>query len=142
MTLGWVFYLGIRNTGPTAGIIKTVHYVLGSKKDFEDFENGKVMTYKLLKDREDAIIPDPNTEVRSGVWHRLNEMPKFSWGWITYVDVFGATHRRGWKHGIHTTGRTDSLPGCYTYEPWNIKFREEPSDQTRCHRMPSRDKSC
>ena len=122
-------HVGLRNTGRTAGIIKTVHYALASKNEFEDFENGKIITYKMFKDREDAIVPDSRIEVRSGIWHRLSEMPKVSWGWITYVDVFGTVHCQGWKHIIHTTGRTDSLPGCYTYEPWKIEHGEETSDQ-------------
>jgi hypothetical protein len=122
-------HLGICNTGRTAGVIKTVHYALMPERDFRDFENGKMITYKMFKDREDAIIPDPNVEVRSGVWHRLSEMPKVSWGWIEYVDVFGETQYQGWKHIVQPTGHTESLPGCYTYKPWEIKHREEPSNQ-------------
>jgi hypothetical protein len=122
-------HLGIRNTGRTAGIIKTVHYALGSEKEFQEFEGGKIITYKVFKDREDDIIPDPGAEARSGVWHRLSEMPKVSWGWITYVDVFGTIQRQGWKHNVDNRGRTESLPGCYTYEPWNIEHGEKPSDQ-------------
>ena len=101
------------------------------KKILKTSKMEKLTTYKLFKDRENAIIPDPNTEVRSGVWHRLKlRCPSSRGDGSPDVDVFGATHRpQGRKHSIHTTGRTDSLPGCYTYEPWNIKFREEPSDQ-------------
>jgi len=99
------------------------------KKDFDDFENGKVVTFKKYRDREDSIPPRPDTEVRSGVWHRLSEMPKVSWGWITYVDVFGDTQQQGWKHIVQSTGHTESLPGCYTYKPWEKDHKEIASDQ-------------
>jgi hypothetical protein len=119
-------HLGIRNTGRTAGIIKTVHHALLPK---EEFEASKTITYYVFNGREDAIIPDPNAEVRSGVWHRLSEMPKVSCGWITYIDVFGTTRRRGYKYIIDHRGRTDSLPDCFTYEPWNTEYKEKPSEQ-------------
>ena len=122
-------HVGICNTGRTAGVIKTVHYALMPKKDFDDFENGKIITFKKYKDREDSVPPIPATEVRSGVWHRLSEMPKVSWGWITYVDVFGDTQQQGWKHIVQSTGHTESLPGCYTYKPWEKDYKEISSDQ-------------
>jgi hypothetical protein len=125
-TVRFGIHLGIRNTGRTAGIIKTVHHALLSK---EEFEENKIVTYYVFDGREDAIIPDPNTEVRSGVWHRLSEMPKVSCGWITYIDVFGVTRRRGYKYVIDRRGRADSLPDCFTYEPWNTEHKERPSEQ-------------
>jgi len=121
-------HVGIRNTGRTAGIVKTVHHALISK---EDWNIKKIITYEVYDGREDAIPPDPNTEVRSGVWYRLNLMPKISCGWITYIDVFKADWRQGWAHEISMTGRTESLPGCYTSEPWKTEHRERPSDQER-----------
>jgi hypothetical protein len=119
-------HLGIRNTGRTAGIVKTVHHALLSE---EDFASGRIITYRKFDGRENAIIPDPNTEARSGVWHRLSEMPKISCGWLTYIDVFNSEQRQGWKYRADATGRTDPLPGCYTYEPWNDEYAEIPSDQ-------------
>src|ERR1700735_549965 len=53
-------HLGIRNTGRTVGIIKTVHHALITKD--EDDDPAKVITYDVYSGREDAIIPDPNTE--------------------------------------------------------------------------------
>jgi hypothetical protein len=119
-------HVGIRNTGRTAGIVKTVHHALVSK---EDWDAKKIVTYKVYDGREDVIAPDANTEVRSGVWYRLNIMPKISCGWITYIDVFETEWRQGWAHEISMTGRTESLPGCYTNEPWKTEHREKPSDQ-------------
>jgi hypothetical protein len=119
-------HLGVRNTGRTAGIIKTVHHALLSK---EEFEVNKIIAYYVFNGREDAVIPDPNVEVRSGVWHRLSEMPKVSCGWITYIDVFGTERRQGYKYVIDRRGRSDSLPGCFTYEPWKEEHRERPSEQ-------------
>jgi hypothetical protein len=125
-TVRFGIHLGIRNTGRTAGIIKTVHHALLSK---EEFEANNSITYYVFNGREDAIIPDPNMEVRSGVWHRLSEMPKISCGWITYIDVFGIKRCRGYKYIIDRRGRTESLPGCFTYEPWNSEHKEKPSEQ-------------
>jgi hypothetical protein len=119
-------HLGIRNTGRTAGIIKTVHHALISK---EDYDAKAIITYGVYSGREDAIVPDPNFETRSGVWHRLSEMPKVSCGWITYIDVFKTVHRQGWKHIVDTTGRTESFPGCYTDAPWTVEHEERQSDQ-------------
>lgn len=119
-------HLGIRNTGRTAEIIKTVHHALLSE---DDFKLGRAITYDRFNGREDAIIPEPNTEVRSGVWHRLSEMPKISCGWITYIDVFKEEQRQGWKCRIDVAGRTDPLPGCNTHEPWKNTHDERPSDQ-------------
>jgi hypothetical protein len=119
-------HVGIRNTGRTAGIVKTVHHALVSK---EDWDAKKIITYEVYDGREDVIAPDPNTEVRSGVWYRLNIMPKISCGWITYIDVFGTEWRQGWAHVINATGRTESLPGCYTYKPWKAEHGEKPSGQ-------------
>jgi hypothetical protein len=56
-------------------------------------------------------------------------MPKVSCGWITYRDVFGKTHRQGYKYLIHPNGRTDPLPGFFDYEPWNTEHREIASGQ-------------
>ena len=119
-------HLGIRNTGRTVGIVKTVHHALINQ---EDYDTQAIITYSTYQGREDAIIPDPNAEARSGVWHRLDEMPKVSCGWITYLDIFGETHRQGYKYLIHSDGRTNSLPNCFTYEPWKVEHKEKPSDQ-------------
>lgn len=100
-------HLGVRNTGRTVGIIKTVHSALITKEEDEDSKN--IITYDVYRDREDAIIPDPNTEARSGVRHRLNIMPRVSRGWITYRDIFGKTHRQGFRYVVHPSGRTNSL---------------------------------
>lgn len=126
LTMRFGIHLGIRNTGRTAGIIKTVHHALLSK---EEFEANKTITYYVFDGREDVIIPDPSSEVRSGIWHRLSELPKVSCGWITYIDVFGTTHRQGYKYMVGLRGRTDSLPDCFTYEPWKTEYKEQPSDQ-------------
>jgi hypothetical protein len=114
-----------------------VHHALISQ---EDYDAKTIITYSKFGGREDAVIPNPDAETRSGVWYRLSEMPKISCGWITYIDVFKATQRQGWRHKIDTTGRTESLPGCYTDEPWNTKHEEKQSDQVpldaRTERIP------
>jgi hypothetical protein len=119
-------HLGIRNTGRTGGIVKTVHHALISR---EDWDAKTIITYEVYDGREDIIPPDINSEVRSGVWHRLEIMPKVSCGWITYIDVFEEEWRQGWAHEVSENGRTESLPGCYTYKPWQNEYREKPSRQ-------------
>lgn len=119
-------HLGIRNTGRTHGIVKTVHYAIMSK---EAFEESKIITYSVFDGREDVIIPDPAMEARSGVWHRLSGMPKVSCGWVTYKDVLGKIRRQGYKYLVHANGRSDSLPDCFTYEPWNTEYEERVSEQ-------------
>ena len=120
-------HLGIRNTGRTVGLMKTVHHALIDKEDDKDPK--KIITYEVYRDREDPIIPDPNTETRSGVWHRLNVMPKISRGWITYRDIFGETHRQEFRYLVHKSGRTDPLPNSFEYKPWSMKYKEIPSKQ-------------
>lgn len=120
-------HLGVRNTGRTVGIMKTVHSTLITKEQDDDPKS--VITYDVFRGREDAIIPDPNTEARSGIWHRLNVMPKVSRGWITYRDIFGKTHRQAFRYVVHPSGRTDSLPDSFEYQPWNMQYKERPSEQ-------------
>jgi hypothetical protein len=107
--------------------MKTVHHALIDKEDDKDPK--KIITYEVYRDREDPIIPDPNTETRLGVWHRLNVMPKISRGWITYRDIFGKTQRQGFRYLVDKSGRTDPLPDSFEYEPWNMKYKEIPSKQ-------------
>jgi hypothetical protein len=114
-----VIHVGIRNTGRTIGILLTVHHALVPEEDFDagDF------AYTKFTGREDAVIPHPLVEVRSGVLYKLSEMPKISSGWITYTDIFGTTWRQAWKHRLYSNGASDSLPGCYspTYRPWETE---------------------
>jgi hypothetical protein len=109
---GTLWHISLLNTGRTPGVLLSLHHALMKEADFDM----GLVEYTEFNAMHDVILPNnPGTERDSGVSQLVVGEPKISCGYIVYTDVFGNTHKQGWKHRLHHDSRqSEPLPGCYS----------------------------
>jgi hypothetical protein len=109
---GNLWHISFLNTGRTPGAVKSINYALLTEPDF----NMGLLTHTDYDGMHDIVLPNtPGTERFSGVSQLVVGEPKISCGYVVYSDIFGNTHKQGWKHRLHHNSRQSvPLPGCYS----------------------------
>jgi hypothetical protein len=107
-----LWHISLLNTGRTPGMVKSIHYALLTEPDF----NTGLVTHTKYDGMHDVVLPNtPGSERRTGLSQLVVGEPKISCGYVVYSDIFGNTHKQGWKHRLHHDSReSEPLPGCYS----------------------------